>query len=188
MVRRRQEVLDELLVLRGQAGDRAALELLAEKWYPRVAAFTFRLTGREEAAAEVAQEVWLSVARSLRRLKDPTRFRSWLFSIAANKSRDWIRRKQRRRRLSEDLIHEQAGAPSAPAVVDEESPEIDRLRQALASLPTDRRALLSMFYLDRLSVREIAAALSIPTGTVKSRLFHARNRLRQYLEGQQPED
>lgn len=176
-----------MLVLRGQAGDRAALERLAEKWYPRVAAFTFRLTGREEAAAEITQEVWLSVARSLRRLKEPTRFRSWLFSIAANKSRDWIRREQRRRRLSEDLLHEQADASSAPAV-DEGAPEIDRLREAMASLPADRQALLSMFYIDQLSVREIAMALAIPVGTVKSRLFHARNRIRQTLEGQQLED
>ena len=73
----------------------------------------------------------------------------------------------------------------APGANDEESADreaaIRRLRSALETLPEDRRALLSMHYLERMGVQEIATALSIPPGTVKSRLFYARQQLRQCL-------
>lgn len=87
-----------------------------------------------------------------------------------------------------------AGAPSfAPRSVGEEpvadetdGTQISRLREALRELPRDRRAILSMLYLDGLSTRQIAQSLSLPVGTVKSRLYHARSQLRNLLERKRP--
>lgn len=186
--RAREDILDELLVLRSQGGEAAALELLARRWHPRILARAARLTGQPEIAADVAQEAWLAIVRGLGRLHDPSRFKGWLHRIVANKCADWIRGEQRRRRLDERVAREREGEPEAAPGPDGRDLRISRLRGALRALPEDRRTLLALFYLEGLSVREIAGALEVPPGTVKSRLFHAREHLRRALDGQQPTD
>ena len=173
----RGEVLDELLVIRCQGGDVRALELLARRWHPRLLRDATYLTGDAEAAHDVAQEAWIGIARGVHRLEDPARFRSWAHRIVVNKSRDWIRRERAKRRA----VRQAADLAERPAV-EQRRDDIARLRASLAELPADQRTVLSWFYLEEMSVREIAAALSIPAGTVKSRLYHARNALRKCLE------
>jgi RNA polymerase sigma-70 factor (ECF subfamily) len=174
----RGEVLDELLVIRCQGGDVRALELLARRWHPRLLRDATYLTGDAEAARDVAQEAWIGIARGVRRLQDPARFRSWAHRIVVHKSRDWIRRERTKRRTVQRAAADLAEGPAAAQPRD----DIARLRAALAELPADQRTVLSWFYLEEMSVREIAAALSIPAGTVKSRLYHARNALRSCLK------
>lgn len=154
-----------------------ALELLARRWHPRLLRDATYLTGDAEAARDVAQEAWIGIARGVRRLQDPARFRSWAHRIVVHKSRDWIRR-ERAKRHAVQRAADQAEQPAAEQPRD----DIARLRAALAELPADQRTVLSWFYLEEMSVREIAAALSIPAGTVKSRLYHARNALRSCLK------
>ena len=91
-MRSRQDVFNDLLVLRCQGGDGDALEALARAWHPRLLRHAFRLTGQADAAAEVAQEAWMAIVRGLGRLRDPAVFRGWAYRIVANKSRDWVRR------------------------------------------------------------------------------------------------
>lgn len=186
MQRTREDILDELLVLRSQSGEAAALELLARRWHPRILARAARLTGQPEIAPDVAQEAWLAVVRGLGRLHDPARFKGWLHRIVANKCADWIRGEQRRRRLDERVAREQEHEPETAPGPDGRDHQIARLRSALRALPEDRRTLLALFYLEGLSVQEIAAALEVPAGTVKSRLFHAREHLRKALDGHRP--
>lgn len=177
MDRDRGDVLDELLVLRCQGGDARALEILAGRWHPRVLRHAVHLTGDSEAAQDVAQETWIAIARGIRRLQDPARFRSWAYKIVVHKSRDWIRREQAGRRA----LHRVAER-SDPASPGGRTEDVARMMAALAELPADQRTILSWFYVEEMSVREIAEALSIPEGTVKSRLYHARNALRMCLE------
>ena len=75
-MRNRGEVLDEYLVLRCQGGESEALELLAKRWYPKLMRYACRVTGSMDAAADLAQDSWLAIARCIGRLKDPTRFSS----------------------------------------------------------------------------------------------------------------
>ncbi len=179
-MRRREDILDELLVLRCQGGELGAFDLLARRWHPRFESLARRLTGRAEVGADIAQEAWMAIVGGLRRLDDPGRFKSWSYRIVANKCADWIRREQRRRRTAEEAAREPL--PSNESDDEPELHESGRLRVALRALPAERRALLSMFYLDGLSVAAIARVLDIPAGTVKSRLFHARHHLRRTLE------
>ncbi len=155
-----------------------ALELLARRWHPRLLRDATYLTGDAEAARDVAQEAWIGIARGVRRLQDPARFRSWAHRIVVHKSRDWIRRERAKRRTVQRAAADLAEQPAAEQPRD----DIARLRASLAELPADQRTVLSWFYLEEMSVREIAAALSIPAGTVKSRLYHARNALRSCLK------
>ena len=181
MARAREDVLDELLVLRCQGGDERALEMLVQRWHGRVLAYAARLTGSSHAAPDVAQEVWLAVVRGIRRLGDPACFRGWLFRIAANKCADWIRARQKQRRVLEAAAVELATGPASRSR-EGTDPRLALLREGLNMLPGNRRTMLAMFYLEEMSVKEISEVLSVPVGTVKSRLFHARNALKQKLE------
>ncbi len=178
-MRSREDILDELLVLRTQGGDVASLDMLARRWHPKLLRHATHLTGEREGGADVAQEAWLAIVRGLRRLQDPARFRAWAYRIVTRKSSDWIRSRVRRRRLNDRAAAEPAAAAVTPP---EPTGQMDRLRKAMAGLPADRQALLAMFYVEGMTVGEISEALSIPRGTVKSRLFHARNILRESLE------
>ena len=91
MRRTADQIADELLVLGSQAGDTTAWRRLVERWQPRLFAQAFRLAGTREGAADITQESWLAIVRSLRRLDDPARFRFWARRIVANKSADWVR-------------------------------------------------------------------------------------------------
>ncbi|QEH31996.1 ECF RNA polymerase sigma factor SigE [Aquisphaera giovannonii] len=190
MSRGPEEILEEWLVIEARSGRPAALQALARRWHPRLVAHAYRRTGQPEAAAEVVQEAWIAIIRGLRGLEDPARFRVWAHRIVDRKAFDWIRQRRRGRelvsRLADDpSLHGPGCDPGAEARRRESEgreESIDRLRSALRRLPDDSRILLALFYVDGLSVVEIAEALSLREGTVKSRLFHARNRLRETLE------
>lgn len=181
----REQILDELLVLRAQAGEGRALQRLAERWHPRLVRRAFGLIGDVDGAQDVAQNAWLAVVRGIGRLQDPSRFGAWALRIVARRAVDWIRKVQRQRQRQDPLGDGQAAVLVSPEVVDREEP-LAQLRVALDRLPADRQAILTMHHLDGLSVQAIAKVLAIPEGTVKSRLHHARKHLRSALEGDSP--
>ena len=119
----------------------------------------------------------MAVLRGLKSLRDPARFRTWALRIVANKARDWVRREQARGRVVRRAERSSVAGYSAPM-----SDAVGRVRTGLDELEPNQRLVLSWFYLEEMSVREIAEALAVPVGTVKSRLFHARNALRTRLE------
>jgi RNA polymerase sigma-70 factor (ECF subfamily) len=185
------DIQDELLVLQCQEGDADAMRSLVARWQPRLSRFAWRLTLDREAARDVVQETWLAIVRGLRRIDDPARFRGWAYRIVANKCADWTRRRTVRREAARAIGHAAAIAGVEPAAVTDAIDEaaadrMRRLRTALANLPAEQRAILTLHYLDGMSVGEIAGVLSVPAGTVKSRLYHARNRLREAIERTKP--
>lgn len=185
-----EEILDEWLVIEARRGCHAALQALAHRWHPRLVGHAYRRTGQPEAAAEVVQEAWVAIIRGLRRLEDPAYFRLWAYRIVDRKAFDWIRQRRRGRELMNRLADDPSlhGPGCDPGVEarrrksESREESIEHLKSALQRLPDDTRVLLSMFYVDGLSVIEIAEALTLPEGTVKSRLFHARKRLRESFE------
>ncbi len=177
-----ERAYDEWLVLRCQDGEPAALRVLVDRWDGRLRAHAWRLTRHPEAARDVTQEAWLAIARGLRQLNDPAFFRAWAYRIVTHKCADWTRANQRERKLLDGVRNEPKSVNPPPAPCDSINEESD-IQRALWRLPLEQRAILSMRYLGELSVIEIAAALDIPLGTVKSRLHKARNDLRLLLEG-----
>jgi len=182
MQRSPDDIQDELLVLRCQSGDGEALKALVFRWHPRLRRLAGRLTDGD-AASDVVQDSWLAIVRGLRRLDDPTRFRVWAYRIVRNKCADWNRRRATRRVA---MLKLQAGAIGCSKNDEqtslENADEVRRMRAALRRLPDDERAMLSLHSIGGLSVLEIAAVFSLPTGTVKSRLYGARERLRKAIE------
>lgn len=176
MERGPDRVLDEYLVLTAQAGSRVALEELARRWTPRLLRHAQHLLGSTDLARDAVQETWLAVLRGLRRLEDPARFPGWVYSIATRRCADAIRRNVRLR-----AFRDQTQSDPTSAETSQGADERLDMRSALSRLPRDQAVVMAMFYGADLPVEEIAGALSIPAGTVKSRLHHARETLRTIL-------
>ena len=183
----RSRLLDEYLVASARAGDRKAFGLLVERWHPRLVAHAWRLTGDPDGARDVAQAAWVEIVRGLRRLRDERAFPAWAYRIVSRGCARRVGGEVRRRGLAAVLAAEprpEAEAPEAAAGL-EAGREIGRLSAAIAALPPDQRAAIALFHLEEMSVAEVAVALDVPAGTVKTRLMHARRRLRAALAGRE---
>ena len=170
---------DELLVLRCQEGDTEAFEALVGRWQRRLWRHAWRLTGDENAAWDVLQEAWIGISRGINRLVDAAAFPAWAYQIVSNKCRDAARREQRRREATETYGEWMQRDGQEAAAAHEQS---SSLKEAIEQMSGPDRALLSLRYEEQFDTAEIACILGIPEGTVKSRLFYARGRLRKYLE------
>jgi RNA polymerase sigma-70 factor, ECF subfamily len=170
---------DELLVLRCQEGDTEAFELLVGRWQRRLWRHAWRLTGDESAAWDAIQEAWIGISRGIGRLADAAAFPAWAYQIVSNKCRDSVRREQRRREATETYSEWMQRAGQDASVAEEQHSD---LREALEQLSGPDRAVISLRYEEEFGTAEIACILGVPEGTVKSRLFYARQRLRKYME------
>lgn len=172
----RTEKLRALLALHvagarlGRAADFAALVDLAG---PRLLAHARRLTDDAETARDMVQEGWEAIARGLPGLRDDRAFLPWAMAIVTRAAARDLRGRIRARETATELAREAAEPGADP-------PD---LRAAIAELSPGQRAALALFYIEGLSVAEVAVALSIPPGTVKTRLMHARHKLRALLTG-----
>jgi len=172
-----QRPYDELLVILTLEGDRAASERLAARWYPRLLRTARRLMGEADLAEDMVQETWLRVARGLPHLRDPARFPAWIFSILHRTCADAIKRKTRVR-ARDKAMADLALLPCACS-----GPPLSELDQAFAQLTPDHRIAAILFFGEGLTLAEIATATGVPLGTAKSRIFHARRRLKAVLNG-----
>jgi RNA polymerase sigma-70 factor (ECF subfamily) len=154
----------------GRARDFAALVELAG---PRLLAHARRLTDEPETARDMVQDAWAAIARGLHALRDDRAFLPWALAIVTRAAGRDLKRRLRARATEAELAREQADPGADP-------PD---LRAAIRELPAGQRAVMDLFYIEGLSVAEVATALSIPPGTVKTRLMHARIRLRALLTG-----
>lgn len=175
MAQRREQITDELLVLSCCSGNREAFQELATRWQEPLWRHALRLTGQEDAAWDVVQETWMNVARGITRLRDPGAFRRWVYTIASRRAQDWHRRQGR---SPSELPELPAESPPGEASGVQED-----VRLAMARLSGTQRVILALHHLEGFGVAEIAEILGIPTGTVKSRLHHSREKLRNILEG-----
>jgi RNA polymerase sigma-70 factor, ECF subfamily len=170
---------DVALVDAARAGSDDAFEELVDRYRAPVVRFAYRLTHDADEAKDIAQDAFLRAYRGLRDFRTDRPFARWLFVIARNASLDSIRR----RRRSAGLVPADGGA-EAPGPEDfaVRNDEAERVHEALAALPERQRRALELFYLGGLRYREIADALGIPLGTVKTYISRAKRRLREDLE------
>jgi len=176
-------ISDEVLFERYRGGDTGALRTLVERYHGELIRFLYRLVGDQAGAEDVFQEAFLQVHLSAASFDATRRFRPWLFTIAANKGRDYLRKKGRRRTLElsapvggddgetfVDLLEMDIAQPDAKMDSEEMNKKVQRAVEMLS--PTLREILL-LAYFNRLSYAAISDELEIPLGTVKSRLHAA---------------
>ncbi|MEM9771539.1 MAG: sigma-70 family RNA polymerase sigma factor [Cyanobacteria bacterium P01_D01_bin.73] len=184
------------LVLRCQVGlkpDQAAFSELLRRYHSHVERVLYHLAPDWGDRADLAQEVWLRVYRSIARLKDPEKFRGWLSRIATNLFYDELRKRKRHRRpLSLDAAKHADGSamdweiPSdAPGPADELSAQefYEQLQVAIADLPETFRTTIILREIEDLPYEQIAEMTGVSLGTVKSRIARARQRLQGQLKG-----
>jgi RNA polymerase sigma-70 factor (ECF subfamily) len=175
------------LVARCLARDERAYRELVRRYQRPVLNLAWRITGDAEEAAEVAQETFLRVLRSLATYDPDRPLKSWLFKIAANLALDALRRKKRRPYLLGDLVDDE-GPPIEP--VEPGPPPDAALREGWSNerfdalvreMPEHYQAILYLRYREELAYEEIAEVMNIPLGTVKVRLHRAHELLRRKL-------
>ncbi len=157
-------------------GDKRAFELLYRRWHPLLLRFALRRTGHVEVAKDVMQEAALAMAKNISRLEDPERFAAWAYTIVRRRAADQISGMVKDREGRASL----AAQPSLQA--EQPCEEALSIKQALRQLPPCDRLMLTLFYVDGLKGPEMAAAMGIPLGTLKSRLFTARGKLKSIYE------
>ena len=169
---------DELLVVRCQLGERSAFEELTERWHLPLWKYVRRVAGDDDAASDAIQDVWIRVLRGIVRLRDGSKLRPWLFGIARHVLMDRLRERYASPPPA-DIDLSDMGGDTIPDLLEE---DMTALEDELARLPETEREVLTLFYLQELSLSEVADVLRVPVGTVKSRLFRARHMLRRGLD------
>ncbi|MDR0897586.1 MAG: sigma-70 family RNA polymerase sigma factor [Oscillospiraceae bacterium] len=179
---------DALLLRRAQGGDADAFERLVSPHESRVYALCLRMMGSREDAQDCAQDAMLRVWHALPSYRREASFSTWLYRIAANTCLDALRRRKVRAASSLDAMLDEGYAPpdtaADPLLHAEASARKQALEAGIAALPDDMRAALVLRDVQGFSYEEVAAMLSAPLGTIKSRINRARDKLRAILSEQ----
>ncbi len=171
---------DYWLLEQYKSGHNGALAVLVKRWHGRLCKQAYWYTKDYEVSKDIAQESWEAVIAKVDSLKEPKKFGSWILSIVTNKSIDWIR-KQKRTKVELEFhrknlkVLENDEPSSNSGVTNQVLKEINKL-------PENQQIILKLFYLETNSLKQISRILNISKGTVKSRLFYAREKLKSTLK------
>lgn len=169
----------ELLLLRCHRGDATAFAALTRLWERRLFYYIRRIVRSEEDAWDVLQEVWVKVWAKVASVRDAAALRPWLYRVAHNTAISHLRQEARVEAASQALEDPVSG--SEPSFDREDT---QRIHRALDRLAPVQRQVLTLFFLEEFSHAEVASILGIPVGTVKSRLFNAKQALRALLDAE----
>ncbi len=179
---------DEELVTRSVGGDKESFNQLVVRWERPIYALAYRVLGREEDARDVCQDTFLRAYRALPGFKGEAKFSSWLYRIALNLCRDWIRRQRRApvMQMPEDadpveMVGERGPAESIETLVARR--ELGAVVEvAMAKLPEEQRTAIILKEYHGMTFQEIADLQGCPLSTVKTRLYQGLTVVRRHLE------
>ena len=174
----KEAIYYELLVLRCQQGHKSAFEELIKKWEQRLFYYIHRLIEDEQEAWSVLQEIWVKVLQNIKTLREPRKLPVWLYSIARKTAISHLRKKYSRQTLLK--------GENIPGIKDYDSQytfdNAEQVHYGLGQISLHHRDILTLFFLQDLSLEEIAQILQISVGTIKSRLYYAKKALKNVLE------
>lgn len=181
-----EDLKEALLIQQLQHGDIAALGTLFERYKALVYRTALAITRDERAAEDILQECFVRLYTYAESVDPHRPLKPWLYRVTVNLSYDWSTKKPLQ--ALDDMLEWVSGLPGAfppPDRKAEEKETLRMVREVVAQLPPLHRAVIVLFYMENLSLDEIANVLGLPVGTVKSRLYYARERLRAMLEQRQ---
>jgi RNA polymerase sigma-70 factor (ECF subfamily) len=186
---------DLILVERVQSGDQAAFGLLVDKYQRKLLRLVMRLVRDPAEAEDVTQEAFIKAYRALPNFRGESAFYTWLYRIGVNTAKNWLVSNGRRMPVVSDIVNEESdGVDEGGLLRDDETPDrvmmskqiAATVQAAMDALPEDLRAAITLREIEGLSYEEIAQIMDCPIGTVRSRIFRAReaiaSRLRPLLD------
>lgn len=170
-------------------GDISAVGQAYDRFHQQVRAFARRLLGDEASTEDLVQEVFVTLPSAIRRYRGESSLKTFLLSIAVNHSRHHVRSAVRRRRGLQNLAEHSALAAAAgrgddPEQLARRKQLAELLQRALDELPLDQRVAFVLCEVEERASPEVASIVGAPEATVRTRLFHARKKLRNYLSQQ----
>ncbi|MBN1955458.1 MAG: sigma-70 family RNA polymerase sigma factor [Anaerolineae bacterium] len=178
---------DGMLVLRLQGGEIEALGELYELYKNRIFRAALAITRDRQGAEDVLQEAFLRLFTHVDQIRTDVPVGPWLYRVTVNLSCTWLQKRRRRFPLLDSIL-DQLAAPLhlSPERLVERGEVYEAVQRAIANLPLSHRIVVVLFYLEGLNLSEIAEVVEIPEGTVKSRLYYARESLKELMAGRKP--
>ena len=184
-------VEDALLIKRSQEGDLAAYDQLVRRYQKGVYATIYHMTSNHEDASDLAQETFIRAYRAIGSFRGQSVFFTWLYRIAVNKTLNFLKQRSRRSQMSLNDLDTESWEqdPALAGLITERTPRQDlnlgelqvRLNEAMRKLSEPHRLVVTLHDIQGLSHEEISKIMDCNTGTVRSRLFYARQQLQGYL-------
>ncbi len=175
-----EKLYTEWLVLRCQDHDKNAFVDLYEVWNSRFHIHVLKISDSTDQTPDILQNGWIAISKNLHKIKDPRLFPAWGYRIMTNKVRDWQRKQipydKRHSQISDDELKNVCAEEDAGETDDE------LIKMAIDKLNDQQKELIKLYYYREMKIGEIASAMNIARGTVKSRLFTARQKLKEIIE------
>lgn len=172
----------EVLLLRRAAdNDREAFDELFQNYHPRLFTFLFRLTRSHGAAEELANDVLLTLWKDAGRFRGESKVSTWVFGIAYRKALAHLRKRKRKLKLVTFNDHEETTQDPESVALDGQFEREDWVRKGVENLPPKQQLTVMLVYFLGLSCEETASVTGVPANTVKTRMFHARRKMKQHL-------
>jgi len=179
-MRTKQQVAEDYLVACARLGSNSAIAKLATLRGPGLFRHAMRLLGNSDDAHDAVQEAWIEIIRDLPRLRDDRAFAAWAYRILTRRAARIISARIRdRTQINDTAQPDDVSVPESGSM----AADAHAVRQAIKTLPPPHAAAISLFYLEDMSIAEVAVALDVPPGTIKTRLMHARTKLNKALKG-----
>ncbi len=178
------KIFDSLLVLQCQSGNKKAMTLLVKRWHKKLCKQAYWYTQDVEISKDIAQDSWSKIITKIKHLKDPNSFGSWALTIVTRNAIDW-QRKHKKEQLNLEVFHKNSSQPEENN--NHEDLNLTDLKKSIKELPKKQQMVLHLFYVEEYSVKEISSILNVSSGTIKSRLFNAREKLKSILKNRNNE-
>jgi RNA polymerase sigma-70 factor (ECF subfamily) len=181
--------VDQLLVERVQKGDKKAFDLLINKYQHRIISLVARYVSDQTEALDVAQEAFIKAYRAIDRFRGDSAFYTWLYRIAINTAKNWLVARKRRPPASDIDAADAEQYDMDSRLKEQGTPENELMREeirrtvydTIAQLPDDLRTAIMLREMEGMSYEEIAVTMDCPIGTVRSRIFRAREAIDEKL-------
>jgi len=185
-----EELGDRLLVRRAQKEDMRAYDVLVRRYQERIYATVYHMTSNHEDANDLTQETFIKAFRALKSFKGDSSFYTWIYRIAVNKTINFLKQRKNRGQMSlNDVDFNAENDPDLVALASDKNPRRDlnlselqeKLNDAMQKLSEHHRMVVTLHDVQGLSHEEIGQIMNCNIGTVRSRLFYARQQLQAYL-------
>jgi len=181
---------DNILVARVRNGDRQAFNLLVAKYQYRIRSLVSRLVADPLEQEDIVQDAFIKAYRAISRFRGDSAFYTWLYRIAVNTAKHHLVHAPRRPPMQDIDAGDMAPMRTPPRLVEDNTPEMIRqndqlvqtIKRAIDELPEELRQAITLRELEGLSYEDIAEAMNCPIGTVRSRIFRAREAIQQAME------